>query len=46
MRTPRGRVATRNAYLHFGLQYPENNKTNGRDTDGNNNSTADLFEHT
>jgi Holliday junction DNA helicase RuvB len=23
MRTPRGRVATRNAYLHFGLQQPK-----------------------
>lgn len=24
MRTPRGRIATRNAYLHFGLKVPEN----------------------
>jgi Holliday junction DNA helicase RuvB len=23
MRTPRGRMATRNAYLHFGLQVPD-----------------------
>jgi Holliday junction DNA helicase RuvB len=23
MRTPRGRVATRNAYLHFGLNKPK-----------------------
>jgi Holliday junction DNA helicase RuvB len=23
MRTPRGRVATRNAYLHFGLKVPD-----------------------
>ena len=23
MRTPRGRVATRNAYLHFGIQTPK-----------------------
>jgi Holliday junction DNA helicase RuvB len=23
MRTPRGRVVTRNAYLHFGLQVPK-----------------------
>jgi Holliday junction DNA helicase RuvB len=37
MRTPRGRVATRNAYLHFGLTFPDSNKTNGA-------STADLFE--
>ena len=23
-RTPRGRVATQNAYLHFGLSFPDN----------------------
>ena len=23
MRTPRGRVLTKNAYLHFGIDYPE-----------------------
>ncbi|KPJ96307.1 MAG: ATP-dependent DNA helicase RuvB [Gammaproteobacteria bacterium SG8_15] len=37
MRTPRGRVATRNAYLHFGLEFPANGKTQGT-------NTADLFE--
>jgi len=37
MRTPRGRVATRNAYLHFGLEFPNNGKTQVIDT-------ADLFE--
>ena len=26
MRTPRGRMATRNAYLHFGLKVPTNNE--------------------
>jgi len=40
MRTPRGRVATRNAYLHFGLEVPVNK--------GPRNSaivnTADMFE--
>jgi len=38
MRTPRGRVATRNAYLHFGLEYPNNGRAVIQDT-------ADLFEH-
>lgn len=28
-RTPRGRVATRDAYLHLGLEYPENAADNG-----------------
>ncbi|WP_455219754.1 Holliday junction branch migration DNA helicase RuvB [Kaarinaea lacus] len=37
MRTPRGRVATRNAYLHFGLEFPANTKTQAVDT-------PDLFE--
>ena len=37
MRTPRGRVATRNAYLHFGLEFPVNDKSQSVDT-------ADLFE--
>jgi Holliday junction DNA helicase RuvB len=37
MRTPRGRVATRNAYLHFGLEFPANGKTQAV-------NTADLFE--
>ncbi|WP_455220714.1 Holliday junction branch migration DNA helicase RuvB [Kaarinaea lacus] len=37
MRTPRGRVATRNAYLHFGLEFPANGKTQSV-------NTADLFE--
>ncbi|MNO03613.1 Holliday junction ATP-dependent DNA helicase RuvB [compost metagenome] len=34
MRTPRGRVVTRHAYLHFGINLPK------RMTD---NPTADLF---
>ena len=38
MRTPRGRVATRNAYLHFGLEYPGS----GRELASQ--DTADLFE--
>ncbi|AMN47156.1 ATP-dependent DNA helicase RuvB [Steroidobacter denitrificans] len=29
MRTARGRVATRNAYVHFGLKLPERSGTNG-----------------
>ncbi|MCI0506661.1 MAG: Holliday junction branch migration DNA helicase RuvB [Gammaproteobacteria bacterium] len=37
MRTPRGRVATRNAYLHFGLEFPATGKTQTV-------NTADLFE--
>ena len=37
MRTPRGRVATRNAYLHFGLEFPVNDKSQSVDT-------TDLFE--
>ena len=37
MRTPRGRVATRNAYLHFGLEYPKANIVSAADT-------ADMFE--
>lgn len=31
MRTPRGRVATRNAYLHFGLNLPAHRQTPARD---------------
>ena len=27
MRTPRGRVATKNAWLHFGLELPKGNST-------------------
>ena len=30
MRSPRGRVATRNAYLYFGLPVPENRHTASR----------------
>ena len=37
MRTPRGRVATRNTYLHFGLEFPANGKSQAVDT-------SDLFE--
>ncbi|HEY5601800.1 MAG TPA: Holliday junction branch migration DNA helicase RuvB [Gammaproteobacteria bacterium] len=37
MRTSRGRVATRNAYLHFGLEFPANGKTQTI-------NTVDLFE--
>ena len=37
MRTPRGRVATRNAYLHFGLEFPNNGKSQTAET-------PDLFE--
>ncbi len=37
MRTPRGRVATRNAYLHFGLEFPDNGKSQAA-------ATSDLFE--
>jgi Holliday junction DNA helicase RuvB len=37
MRTPRGRVATRNAYLHFGLEFPATGKPQAV-------NTADLFE--
>ena len=37
MRTPRGRVATRNAYLHFGLEFPNNGKAQVV-------ATSDLFE--
>ena len=37
MRTPRGRVATRNAYLHFGLEFPNNGKAQVI-------ATSDLFE--
>jgi len=38
MRTPRGRVATRNAYLHFGLEFP------GPGGGLTQQDTADLFE--
>jgi len=38
MRTPRGRVATRNAYLHFGLEFP------GPGREIPQPDTADLFE--
>ena len=31
MRTPRGRMATRNAYLHFGLRAPQRSEPNERD---------------
>ena len=31
MRTPRGRMATRNAYLHFGLRAPQRSELNERD---------------
>ena len=37
MRTPRGRVATRNAYLHFGLKYSDQEKTPT--------PSGDLFDH-
>jgi len=37
MRTPRGRMATRNAYLHFGLKIP-------RQLEDISGSTKDLFE--
>ncbi len=40
MRTPRGRVATRNAYLHFGLDIPVT-KVSGSTTAIN---TADMFD--
>lgn len=36
MRTPRGRVVTRNAYVHFGIAFPENGRTNPA-------GTTDLF---
>lgn len=37
MRTPRGRVVTRNAYAHFGLKMPENGEVSDA-------KSADLFE--
>jgi len=40
MRTPRGRVATRNAYLHFGLDVPVNKGPGNLSAI----STADLFD--
>ncbi|MCH9696491.1 MAG: Holliday junction branch migration DNA helicase RuvB [Gammaproteobacteria bacterium] len=41
MRTPRGRVATRTAYLHFGLQPPSQHSS---DTTTQTGKTGDLFE--
>ena len=42
MRTPRGRVATGNAYRHFGIKIPQHNLTSAADAE----MSEDLFSET
>ena len=42
MRTPRGRVATGNAYKHFGIKIPQHNLTSAADAE----MSEDLFSET